>query len=238
MKINGKITPQELFSLLYKEFGPQNWWPADSPFEVIIGAILTQNTTWTNVEKAMYNLKSNNLLTPHHLEALSEHELGLYIKPTGYFNQKAKKIKAFLKFFKIIYNNKIELMSKETPEKLRSKLLSVNGVGEETADCILLYALKLPSFVVDAYTRRILDRIGLIKKNDPYNSVKKMLESSVSADAALYNEFHALLVKFGKLFCKKTPLCTTCPLQQTCLYFHTKTNKLRPRDSKAKSFTV
>ena len=209
-----------LYHKLYEYFGPQHWWPADSPFEVIIGAILTQNTAWKNVETALNTLKSNRLLTPGQLEKLSHTELSELIRSSGYYNQKALKIKAFLEFFKSGYNYKLSRMAQTTLEELRRQLLEVHGIGEETADSILLYAVNKPVFVVDAYTRRVLSRMGYVPKEISYKNLKSFCENSLPKDAALYNEFHALFVRMGHSICLSKPRCTICPVKNFCQYYH------------------
>lgn len=193
--------------------GPQHWWPAESPFEVIIGAILTQNTSWLNVEKAIGNLKENKVLHPVKMNKLSEKKLADIIKPAGYYNLKARRLKNFLRFFIKNYRGSIKRISSERFNLLREKLLSINGVGPETADSILLYALNKPVFVVDAYTKRIFYRHGLIKNGAAYHEVQNLFNMNLRKDSRLFNEYHALLVKIGKDFClKNNPKCSICPL--------------------------
>ena len=208
-----------LYHKLFEFFGPQHWWPADSPFEVIIGTILTQNTAWKNVETAINTLKNKNLLTPVQLENLSHAELSESIRSSGYYNQKALKIKAFLKFFKYKYNYKLSGMAQAPLEELRKQLLEVHGIGEETADSILLYAVNKPTFVVDAYTRRILSRMGYLPEKVTYANVKSFCESSLTKDVALYNEFHALFVRACHDICLSKPKCTICPVKIFCQYY-------------------
>lgn len=203
-----------IYQKLYAYFGPQHWWPAESCFEVMVGAILTQNTNWQNVEKAIDNLKRHNLLTPQRLYNLPKKRLTSLIKPAGFYNIKAKRLKEFLKFFFRIYQGSLKKMSLIKTKDLRKKLLSINGVGHETADSILLYALDRPVFVVDAYTRRILLRHGLIKEGFSYNEVQNLFMQNLKNEVKLFNEFHALLVKLGKDFClKRKPKCKLCPLK-------------------------
>lgn len=205
----------EVYKTLYKEYGPQHWWPADTPFEVTIGAILTQNTSWRNVEKAINNLKMANKLTPEAIFKLSLNELEELIRPAGFFRVKARRIKEFINFLYANFNGDLrKLFAMELPS-LRKTLLSVKGMGKETADSIILYSANQPSFVVDAYTRRVLYRHKFIPElNVDYDRLKSLMESNLPKDLKLYNEFHALLVKVGKLFCKKAkPLCAKgCPL--------------------------
>lgn len=203
-----------IYQKLYACFGPQHWWPAETPFEVVVGAILTQNTNWLNVEKAINNLKKNELLSPDKLYRLSARKLALLIKPAGYYNIKTRRLKSFLRFFLKHYKGDIKKMSSEDPSILRRQLLSINGIGPETADSILLYALDKPVFVIDAYTKRILFRHRLIKEDASYDDAQNLFMGNLKPDAALFNEYHALLVKSGKEFClKRSPKCEICPLK-------------------------
>jgi len=202
-----------IYEKLYKSFGPQYWWPAESHFEVMVGAILTQNTNWSNVEKAIKNLKENKLLTPRKLYKLPDRKLAALIRPAGYFNIKTKRLKKFLKFFLESYQADIKKMSRADVKELRAQLLEVHGVGPETADSILLYALNKPIFVIDAYTKRVLTRHKLIKAGADYQSVQDLFMKNLKKNTKLFNEYHALLVKLNKEFClKKEPKCATCPL--------------------------
>jgi len=212
---------KEIYDLLYKQFGPQDWWPGDTPFEVIVGAILTQNTNWTNVEKAITNIKNANLLTPDKLHRLDIAKLAALIRPAGYFNIKAKRLKNFLDWFFENYSGKLENLENVPTTELREQLLSVKGIGPETADSILLYALNRPVFVVDAYTARICARHQLISEDadlfvvsssNHYHQIQETFESNLPSDISLFNEYHALLVHLGKDFCKPTPKCEECPL--------------------------
>lgn len=205
----------EIFEKLYRFFGPQGWWPAESPFEVCVGAILTQNANWKNVEKAIENLKKQNLLTPEALYQLSEREIAEFIKPSGFYNLKAKRLKNFLKFLFENYQGDLKRMKEENPETLRRKLLEVKGLGPEAVDSILLYALDMPLFVVDAYTYRILFRHRLCPEETTYEELQNIFHENLERDIELYKEFHALLVACGKNFCKKKePLCEPCPLSE------------------------
>jgi len=202
-----------IFGRLYSAFGAQHWWPAHSAFEVIIGAILAQNTNWANVEKAISVLKEKKLLSPKKLYPLKPEKLASLIKSAGYYNIKAVRLKNFLKFFFDTYAAKIKLMAASNLSILRRQLLAVNGIGQETADSILLYALNKPVFVVDAYTKRILLRHKLIKKEADYNQVQDIFMRNLKKDAKLFNEYHALLVKLAKDYCsKQNPKCEICPL--------------------------
>jgi endonuclease-3 related protein len=203
---------KEIYDLLYKRFGPQDWWPGDTPFEVIVGAILTQNTNWTNVEKAITNIKNAGLLTPEKLHHIDIKRIAELIRPAGYFNIKAKRLKNFLDWFFENYDGKLVNLEKVRTSDLREQLLSVKGIGPETADSILLYALNRPVFVVDAYTARVCARHHLIDEGADYHSIQETFESNLPCDIQLFNEFHALIVNLGKNYCKPTPKCDICPL--------------------------
>ena len=203
---------REIYPRLLKRFGPQSWWPAETRFEVIVGAILTQNTSWTNVEKAISNLKRRDRLTPLALKNISPEELALLIKPSGYFNVKAKRLKHFIEFLFKEYDGKLDSMAKEPWGTLRKQLLSINGIGPETADSILLYALDKPVFVVDAYTRRILSRHNLVSHDVDYETLQGSFMKNLASDVKMFNEYHALLVRLGKEICKNKPACEVCPL--------------------------
>jgi len=202
----------EAYALMHTYFGPRNWWPADSPFEVMIGAILTQNTAWTNVEKAIQNIKNKNALSIRRLQEISEEELAAWIRPSGYYNIKARRLKAFINFLCNVFDGEIDKMAKCDGGDLRTQLLGVYGIGEETADSILLYALEKPFFVVDAYTRRLFSRHGLISEGVSYEETQRFFMRHLARDVALYNEYHALIVETGKTFCGKNPKCPACPL--------------------------
>jgi len=210
----------ELYGLLKSRFGFQNWWPGETPFEIMVGAILTQNTSWQNVEKAIGNLKSENLLSPERIYNVSSERLAELIKSSGYYNQKAKKLKNFVEFLKENFSFKIENMKKLNLYKLREMLLNVNGIGKETADSILLYALSKKIFVVDAYTKRILKRLLFLNdENCEYDDVRFLIEKEIPKKLSLYKDFHAQFVMLGKNHCKKTkPLCDVCPVAKYCQY--------------------
>lgn len=202
-----------IYDKLYSAFGPQRWWPGETPFEVIIGAILTQNTAWKNVSVSIQNLKENKVLTPRRLYALPLKKLGLLIKSSGYYNLKAKRLRNFLEVLFFEYNGNLDRMLNQEGEVLRKCLLNISGIGPETADSIVLYAAGKLSFVVDAYTRRIFSRHKLIKEDMSYDEIKEFFERNLPYDIQLYNEYHALIVKVGKEFClKKSPKCSLCPL--------------------------
>ncbi|MBI5875870.1 MAG: endonuclease III domain-containing protein, partial [Deltaproteobacteria bacterium] len=201
------------YKKLFSAFGSQHWWPGDTPFEVIVGAILTQNTAWTNVEKAIRNLKKAKLLNPKRLHDLSQAELAQYIRPAGYFNIKAKRLKHFLNYLFDNYGGSLNRMFKKRTDALRRELLEVNGIGPETADSILLYAGNHPVFVVDAYTKRIFSRHGIILADVEYHDVQEIFIKNLPHDVKMFNEYHALIVRVGKDFCRtKKPLCGRCPL--------------------------
>ncbi len=203
----------DIYHILFNHFGPQYWWPGDSPFEVMVGALLTQNTNWSNVSRAISNLKKNNLLSFDALETLPVEVLAKLIRPSGYYNIKAARLKNLLAFIRKNGGNLESLFNEETTQ-LRERLLAVKGIGPETADSILLYAAQKPVFVVDAYTHRILVRHGLISEEATYYEIQELFINSLPEDILLYNEYHALLVRLGKAFCKKSnPQCNGCPLE-------------------------
>lgn len=202
-----------IFRRLYSEFGPQHWWPAEDSFEVVVGAILTQGTNWLNVEKAIARLKAKNALEPRKLFRMSHAKISALIKSAGYHNIKAGRIKEFLKFFFGVYQGDLKKMSQEEARKLRKLLLAVKGIGPETADSILLYALNKPVFVVDAYTKRIFSRHRLIKEKADYAEVQDIFMRNLKGNAKMFNEYHALLVRLAKDYCRKQdPKCGICPL--------------------------
>jgi endonuclease-3 related protein len=198
---------------MYERFGPQKWWPADTPFEVIVGAILTQNTNWKNVQKAILGLKKDDLMYPEKLSLLGMEDLATRIRPAGYFRVKAERLLAFIDFFRGSYGFDIDRLRGESTSTLREKLLEVKGIGQETADSILLYALEKPIFVVDAYTRRVLSRHNLIGEKAKYQQIQHLFMSNLPEDVSLFNEYHALLVRVGKEHCRKQSQCDKCPLE-------------------------
>ena len=201
------------YQTLYESLGPQSWWPAKTPFEVIVGAILTQNTNWTNVERAIANLRREHLLSPRAMERVSPAHLASLIRSSGYFRQKAKKLKAFVRFLRYEYSGSLKRMFQTPTAELREKLLGVDGIGPETADSILLYAGAKEIFVVDAYTKRILSRHGWVGDKATYEEMRTLIESHLPRDVSRYNEFHALLVNVGKNWCRpRDPRCSVCPL--------------------------
>ena len=202
-----------IYRTLYDSLGPQHWWPADSPFEVIIGAILTQNTSWSNVEKALKNLKDKELLDPLKLYDVREGLLARTIKPSGFFNIKAKRVKHFMQFLFEGYRGSIEKMFEKDLLSLREELLTVNGMGPETVDSIMLYAGRKPVFVVDAYTKRIFTRHKLVPAEARYDEIQRLFMDNLKHEAELFNDNHAQLVEVGKTYCRpKNPRCDECPL--------------------------
>jgi endonuclease-3 related protein len=204
---------QDIYDRLYRRFGPQHWWPGDTPFEIIIGAILTQNTNWGNVKKAIDNLKKNNLLTPEKLYRLDIAQLAELIRPAGYYNIKAGRLKSFLNRLFEKFDGNLDRLSGLSTDLLREELLSIKGIGPETADSICLYAFNKPVFVVDAYTGRIFGRHRLLEPGAGYEDVRMLFESALPKEVPLYNEYHALLVRLGKEHCKTKPQCGGCPLE-------------------------
>lgn len=203
----------KIYQKMFDAFGPRQWWPGETPFEVVIGAILTQNTNWSNVEKAIKNLKTAGKLSPEGIYGLSITELAELIKPSGFFNVKAKRVKAFINWLFSRYEGNLSKMFAQDLQTLRNELLSVKGIGPETADSILLYAGNMPTFVVDAYTHRIFLRHELIPEESTYDDMKSFFEENLPKDVQLFNEYHALLVNIGKMFCKPRKVCEPCPLK-------------------------
>ena len=218
----------KVYRTLLRRFGPQRWWPAcaagaatasarrrpaASPFEVMVGAILTQNTAWINVEKAIRNLKEAGLLDPKRILKIDRSKLARVIRPSGTFNIKSGRLKDFARWFIERFDGDIERIRREPTARLRGELLAVKGIGPETADSILLYALDHRSFVVDAYTHRVLKRHAIVGEKADDESIKALFESKLPRDRKLYNEFHALIVAVGKEYCRPVPRCDTCPLK-------------------------
>jgi len=202
------------YDALFRSYGPQHWWPGRTRFEIIVGAILTQNTSWTNVELAIANLRREKLLSPAALERVPLDQLAQLIRSSGYFRQKARKLKAFVHFLNTQYSGSLNKMFAAPTVQLRDQLLQVHGIGPETADSILLYAGNHPVFVVDAYTRRILERHALAHAKLSYEEIRRLFEHNLPADPSLFNEYHALIVHTGKHFCRKRqPDCRNCGLQ-------------------------
>jgi len=204
-----------IYRLLLARFGPLDWWPGDTPFEVMGGAILTQNTSWTNVEKAIDALKQADMLIPEKIKSADIRRLRRLVRPSGYYNQKAARLKDFARFlFADPYQGKIKRLKAEDTMELREKLLAVKGIGPETADSILLYALDKPVFVVDAYTRRAFYRLGYLYSDADYHETQDFFTKHLPKDIKLYNDFHAQIVYLGKDYCKTKPVCAECPLKE------------------------
>lgn len=216
-----------IYESLLSRFGHQGWWPGDTPFEVIIGAILTQSVSWVNVEKAIQNLKEVGILEPGKLYKKDVSEIAPLIRSTRFYHEKAQKIKNFMNFLFDEYDGCLQKMSDEDTEILRKKLLGIKGLGEETVDSILLYACNKPVFVVDAYTKRIFSRYGLIKEGAGYKEIQTFFLDNLPQDVALYNDFHAQIVNLGKNICKSSPDCTICQINMIntrtrCRFLHKK----------------
>lgn len=210
------MTPRDLYDILFEHFGPQHWWPGDSPFETAIGAILTQNTAWTNVERTIRNLKEADCFSVEEIAAAQN--LEELIRPAGYFNQKAGYLRNFCQHIIGHHSSSIEEMLDGNLNDVRKELLTIRGIGPETADSILLYAGNHPTFVVDAYTIRIGNRIGLFS-TETYHEVKEFFEAGMKPDPQIYNEYHALLVALGKRVCKaRDPGCQECPVRESCQF--------------------
>ncbi|MCX5632132.1 MAG: endonuclease III domain-containing protein [Phycisphaerae bacterium] len=206
-------TIQQIYKLLFKRFGPQHWWPGETKDEIIAGAILTQNTNWQNVEKAILNLKKASVMSLDKLYSLPQERLAQLIRPAGYYNIKAKRLKAFLKWLFEQHNGRLSEIESIHTENLREELLQINGIGPETADSILLYAFDRPVFVVDAYTYRIATRHLLIEPQCGYEELRSLFEDNLEDNVRLFNECHALLVRTGKEFCRPQARCAGCPLE-------------------------
>jgi endonuclease III related protein len=202
-----------LYTALLERYGPQGWWPARGRFEVAVGAILTQHTSWSGVERAVRNLRQARRLSPAGLAGLREAALGRLIRPAGTYRVKARRLLAFVRFLRERLGGRIERLGRAPLEEVRRELLAVSGIGPETADSILLYAADRPVFVVDAYTRRVLARHGLGRPRGAYEELRALLEAHLPGDPRLFNEFHALLVAVGKRHCRARPRCEGCPLR-------------------------
>ena len=213
MKVDKKRAYRHIYGLLLKRFGPRGWWPARTRFEVIVGAVLTQNTSWSNASAAIANLRGARLLSYRKMRTVSLARLSKLIRPALYYNTKARYLKNVLCFMRANGGGDLEKMFGREPQGLRERLLAVKGIGEETADSILLYAGGIPSFVVDAYTRRIFSRLGLFRPEVSYAAMKGEFESHLPRRVKLYNEYHALITTFGHRLCKTKPLCDECPLR-------------------------
>ena len=206
----------EVYDRLLARFGPQHWWPAETRFEVMVGAVLTQATAWGNVEKAIARLKEADALSPGGLRRLPVDELAQLVYPSGYYNAKARKLKALVMYLGERFGDDLDAMGRCDTPSLREELLGIHGIGDETADDILLYALGKPVFVVDAYTRRLFHRLGLAPERGPYSEYSTLFTDSLPHDAAMFGEYHALIVRLGVEHCRKTPVCAGCCLLEVC----------------------
>lgn len=216
-KETSKVRLLTIFRRMKHAYGPQHWWPAETPLEVILGAILTQNTAWSNVERAIGSLKSKRLLSLKKLTKTPHRKLANTVRPSGFFNLKAQRIKAFLSHLAVHYKGNLQVFLSQPAGKVRGELLSIKGIGPETADSIVLYAARKPLFVVDAYTRRIFHRMGHLNgKKASYESIRALFESRLPTSTDLFNEYHALLVRHAKEHCRKKPQCLRCPLEDLC----------------------
>lgn len=210
-----------IYTCLYAAYGPQEWWPADSPFEVVLGAVLTQNTRWENVRMALDNVRCAGVLAPGALASLDEVELQTLIRPAGFFRQKSATLQRVLDVLMGEFGGSLEMFLAGDTSRVRARLLDIKGVGPETADSILLYAGDHPIFVIDAYTRRICSRIGVCEPDAGYAELQDMFMQVLPQDVQMYNEYHALLVELAKRCCsKKRPACDTCPLTHQCKRLH------------------
>ena len=206
----------DIYDRLLNHYGPQHWWPADSPFEVMVGAVLVQSTAWRNVEHAIENLKAADAVSPAAIRDMSLDRLERLVRPSGFFRVKARRLRALCDFLAEQYSDSIEFMAERPTHELRAELLTVYGIGEETADDILLYALNRPVFVIDAFTRRIFHRLGWCQPESSYDDLQEMFHDSLPRDANLFNEYHALIVRHGNTTCKGKPDCASCPLLSGC----------------------
>jgi endonuclease-3 related protein len=215
-----------IYNSLLNAFGHRNWWPAEGPFEVIIGAILTQNVSWDNASKAIANLKAANKLNPIALYKSSPGDIAPLIRPSRFYNMKSVKIKNFMDFFFKEYGGDMAAMADEDPVILKRKFFAVKGLGQETVDCILLYACEMPVFVVDAYTKRIFKRYGIFKGDPSYEEIQGYFMENLPEDVALFNDYHAQIVHLGNSTCKSTPRCESCPIanvnRSSCQYYEEK----------------
>ncbi len=208
------FSPIQIFEDLFDEWGPQHWWPAKTDFEVVVGAILTQNTNWSNVERAIANLSDLNALSSENMSALDDTELAEAIRPSGYYNIKTRRLRNFLDHLNLRHEGSLHRMFQLDTDELRNELLYINGIGPETADSILLYAAKRPVFVIDAYTRRFTVRHGWAESSERYSDLSLKFTRDMPADLRVLNEFHALIVKLGKEYCRAKPICKGCPLRK------------------------
>jgi len=208
----------DIYPRLYAAYGPQGWWPGGSPFEVVVGAILTQAAAWTNVEKAIDNLRAAGVLSPQGIMETPVDELARLVYPAGYYNAKARKLKAFVEMLFERHGGDLDRLFTLPLSELRRELLATHGIGPETADAVILYAAGRPCFVIDAYTRRVFGRLGLAPARDDYGSWQRLFEEALPPDVALFNEYHALIDRHAKTYCRKEPLCGQCFLREVCPY--------------------
>lgn len=213
MALSREKAINRIYDELLRKFGPQQWWPGDTPLEIIVGAVLTQNTNWQNVERAIANLKKEKVLSLKALKLINIKRLAGLIRSSGYYNVKAKRLKNLINFIFCKYNGSLKKMFDDSTEVLRESLLEVSGIGKETADSILLYGGGKPVFVVDAYTKRIFSRLGLVQKDSGYDEIQDIFYRNLKKNVKLYNEYHALIVNLGKNICKVKPACEICPLK-------------------------
>lgn len=213
-KIRAAQCLRDVYQGLFEAYGPQHWWPAKTPFEVMVGAVLTQNTAWSNVEKAIANLRRARCLTARAIVNCPAEALAVHLRPSGYFNLKAKRLQSFCGWY--LEKGGYRRLRGFDTEALRAELLAVNGVGPETADDMLLYAFERPVFVIDAYTRRLLTRLKLIDGDEDYETLRALVERAIGPDVPVYNEFHALIVQHAKQACRKKPICGECCVDRLC----------------------
>jgi endonuclease-3 related protein len=206
----------KIHDVLLDHYGPQNWWPADSPFEVMIGAVLTQAAAWSNVEKALANLKDADALSSEAIRKMPLSDLAQLVYPSGYYNAKARKLKALCEFLDDRFGDDINRMAQVPTSEIRAELLGVYGIGDETADDIVLYALNHPIFVIDTYTRRLMYRLGIVDEGVSYSELQSMFMDDLIQNTRFYNEYHALIVRHAVVSCKKRPVCPDCPLLDIC----------------------
>lgn len=206
--------PTPIYRRLLRRYGPQHWWPADTPFEVMVGAVLTQNTAWNNVERAIANLKAADLMDPAAIRSCTHPSLARHLRPSGYFNVKARRLARYCEWY--LARGGIGPLGRLSTGDLRKQLLAVHGIGPETADDILLYAFGRPVFVIDAYTRRIFSRLGMVGGDEPYERLRSRFEEALPPDPALFNEYHALIVRHAKEVCRPSPACARCVLKPIC----------------------
>ncbi|MGD2112917.1 MAG: endonuclease [Gammaproteobacteria bacterium] len=207
-------TLRAVHDVLFAHYGPQHWWPGDTPFEIMVGAVLTQNTAWSNVERAIANLVARNRLDPAAIVTARRDHLANWLRPSGYFNIKATRLKNFCRWY--LEAGGYAALQRLDTDSLRAALLGVNGVGRETADDILLYAFRRPVFVIDAYTRRLFARLGLVGGDEDYDHLRRVIEQALGPDEPLFNEYHALIVRHAKEICRVRPDCRTCVLRRRC----------------------